>query len=204
MTNDNLNAFRGMLLDLQRIQTELKNYLTEAVPKSELRDREYKICSVSTFSGMGTIDPTREILPHTPVQPDEQFSYIFGVSFVTDAGIQGLPETEVRAFGIDRSFLFESLIVDNDCASHFEISNIFVGAQAMWHTLKAVPATRFSASSSRILFKCIAQKNVAINALVKNISKTPQVFRAKIVGKEPVQDMSEVQIKNVREEGGLQ
>ena len=179
---------------LRSTGSEGTDHYLEQKPTAALQDREYPFGAVrdshlfrATVDGKPAI---AELIKHTvdePIPPGEERECCFGVDFVYDKGHEGLPETVIRRFGIERPFLFGALLIDDECAQHFAVAAIYVGVTGLWWAESEVPGFRFAESTNpRVVFKKPAQMGQVVIAKVKNTSAEPQVFKAKIVGKEPV------------------
>lgn len=174
-----IDTLRAEVLALQDVPREVK-----------LQDREYGIGRVQrcrpTVSGVAVNMAEYKNPADEPITPGEEVSILFGEDFVLEgSGVPGLPETDECCFGVKTYFRLESLVIDDECAPHFSVSVLAVGAETMWG-YPSVPGTRFAASAPRVNFNKTARPRIVVSAMIKNTSKEPRVFRAKIVGKEPV------------------
>lgn len=121
------------------------------------------------------------------VDPGDVRTYCFGVDFdVPGSGVAGIPETVQRSFGMERWFKVNRIVVDDDIASNFALTGVFLGSMSLWHPGLKVPAARFAASAPPIpAFDCRSiSPGLVVVVNVENTSKVPSTFHMKIVGDE--------------------
>lgn len=123
------------------------------------------------------------------IKPGDSLHIVFGTEHtIPGTELFGVPETAQLRRGVERLFRGEHLIVDDESAKHFDVSQVFFGNRACWGMgmRAAIPATRFTeASLPWPELNCEAiEPGVMISVYVTNKTTEPQLFRAKIVGKE--------------------
>jgi hypothetical protein len=120
------------------------------------------------------------------IQPGESVAFEFGaITVVPGTEVVGLPESTQTTFGVDKFFHMQGLVIDEDVAPHFNVGALTGGARLAWRASMPVPAIRFASSATpAVKLDVPVNERCTIALTVTNISDKPQMFRAKIIGRE--------------------
>lgn len=136
-------------------------------------------------------DPTRRVLDGDRVTYEAQGREfvppggVLTVSFGTEVlvegtGFPGLPETQVRSFGVLSDFQPEEVQI----SAGFEWVQGFVGWQCMLPQMSGgVPAEALAEGKPQPKYP-LAHKGIVITLQVKNVSDKPLPFRGRVIGRE--------------------
>lgn len=121
------------------------------------------------------------------IEPGAAVYIAFGVEHaIPGTELFGVPSTVQLRYGVEHSFRGSHLIIDDESAKHFDVNQVFFGNRASWGMGAVVPAARFTELSlpwPELNSEAIGP-GVMISVDVVNKTTEPQLFRAKIVGKE--------------------
>jgi hypothetical protein len=131
-----------------------------------------------------TVKRPREYERTLMLDPGAGLYVEYGVDIVVPGtAFPGLPETSQTLFGLEHKFELRHLIVDDECASAFDITQVFLGQKSSWRFGVSVPASKFAASvKEKLVFGTVCAEGLTINVQVQNKTDKPQRFRAKLVG----------------------
>lgn len=160
---------------------------TQTVPREfgcrKCDSMEYVTLADGTLKRCGDAD---DLVP-----PGATRNYRFGADYEVKRSVYS-PYITATVFALERPFLLHSLIVDDETAEHFEVTNLFLGAESQWHPDHPVPAKRFAAAVENLIVfnKTVPDGNEyqhrIITVQVRNTSSEKRAFNAKVTGLEPV------------------
>lgn len=163
---------------------------------SQLSSIQYTLLPVDEKSWAAQQKEFAEMMAAQTVPAKTSAYVIFGEeAIIHGTAFPGLPGTEAKyAPALVRDFEWHHLEIEDAVAPNFDVLHISVNGELLWSHDVAVPASKFAASAPTVVLNRFAVKRGIIQLFVNNTTDQPQVFRAKVVGREPAYGVIKVPV----------